>query len=215
MMISPQVDVPFEVRHHCWFCGEPCNLQFDYHALPHTSHPSLAVPACKECVELAKQTPLTSIYECRVAVKDALMKRYAKHLAIGLNWTEEELQQADFTCKTLQSFQRSAWFMYEVARDRVNFPGWLLVLNGVPLEDHTPETGFAFDGVNYSSLFVAIEHVSKAMALDKDFVAAIVAITGKQRFAYAIRLARLHIAADKATKRQVIRELTEDHALAN
>lgn len=209
------VDIPFEVRHHCWFCGEPCNLLFEYHAPTHASHPSLTIPACKECRDLAKSQPLTSIYECRTAVKDGLMRRYAKHLAIGLNWTKDELAQADFTCKTLQSFQRSAWFMYEVARDRINFAGWPLVLDGVPLAETLPDTRFNFDGISYSSVFAAIEHYGKVMALDKSFLSGIAAIVGKQRFGYAIRLARLHLVSDAATKRRVIRELLQDQSAAS
>ncbi|MFQ6370597.1 hypothetical protein [Shewanella sp. YIC-542] len=214
-MPLPVIDVPFEARHHCWFCGEPCHLLFEYHAQPHAPHPALAVPACKECRELAKKQPLTSLQECRIAVKDALMRRYSKHLAIGLNWTQEELAEADFTCKTLQCFQRSAWFMYEVAKGRLNFAGWPLQLDGVALTHTQADTRFMFDGVSYSSVFAAIEHYSKAMTLDKGFLSGIVALLGKQRFAYAVRLARLHIASPAACKRQVMRELMADHCASN
>lgn len=79
-MPCPLVDIPFNCRHSCWFCAEPCEHVFAFRASPHAEHASLSVPACKECLTLARQHTLTSIYECRIAVKDALMKRYAKHL---------------------------------------------------------------------------------------------------------------------------------------
>jgi hypothetical protein len=105
--------------------------------------------------------------------------------------------------------------MYEVAKDRINFAGWPLVLDGVPLAQTLPDTRFSFDGINFSSVFAAIEHYGKAMALDKSFLSGIVAIIGKQRFGYAIRLARLHLVSDAATKRQVIRELLQDQSTAS
>lgn len=206
-MPCPLVDIPFSCRHSCWFCAEPCEHVFAFRASPHAEHASLSVPACKECLTLARQHTLTSIYECRIAVKDALMKRYAKHLAIGLNWTREELEESEFSCKILGGFKRSAWFMYEVARDRINAKGWPLCIDGVPLRDETPNTGFDFDGLHYSSVFAAIEHYAKNFALDKDFLQALTAICGRDRFAFAVRLARLNIAADKRTKKQLIREL--------
>lgn len=210
-MSSALIDIPFEQRHICWFCGEPCNQQLDY---PHpvAEHRAIAIPSCKECLVLAKKQLLTSYAECRVAVKDALMKRYAKHLAIGLNWTKEELAAADFTCRTLQSFQQSAWFMYEVARDRINFSGWPISVNGIPQPIDISDTRFEFDGVKYSSLFAAIEHYGRQLAIDKDFLSGVVAVVGKARFGHAVRLARIHIVSNAKVKRAVIQQLIDEQS---
>ncbi|WP_417762815.1 hypothetical protein [Shewanella sp.] len=208
---SVLIDIPFEHRHICWFCGEPCNQQLEY-PFAVAEYRTIDIPSCKECRLLARQQLLTSYAECRVAVKDALMKRYAKHLAIGLNWTKEELEEADFTCRTLQSFQQSAWFMYEVARDRINFAGWPISVNGVPQPISINDTEFQFDGVQYSSVFAAIEHYCRQLALDKDFLSGVVAVVGKARFGYAVRLARIHIVSNAKVKRTVIQELLDDQS---
>ncbi|KFZ36703.1 hypothetical protein HR45_14685 [Shewanella mangrovi] len=203
------IDIPFEFRHICWFCGEPCNQLLDY-PLAGANARTIAIPSCKECRQLANKQLLTSYAECRVAVKDALMKRYAKHLAIGLNWTEEELAEADFTCRTLQSFQQSAWFMFEVARDRINFNGWQVSVDGVSLDEAINDTRFEFDGVQYSSVFSAIEQYCRHLALDRDFLSGVVAVVGKHRFGHAVRLARIHIVSSDKVKRAVIQELIDD-----
>lgn len=201
------IDIPFDKRHLCWFCGEPCKDFFEYHATPHTPHPSLAVPCCSECLKLAKQHPLTSIWDCRMAVKDALMTLYAKHLAIGINWTEAELAESEFSCKVFEGFKKSAWMMYQIARDRINFPGWPILLEGVDLECQQDSTQFEFDGVSYSSLPAAIHYYSKQFCLDSAFFAELLRLVGKHRFSYALRLARIHIAAAKEMKRQVLADV--------
>ena len=98
-MTNPtMVDIPFDKRHMCWFCDEPCHAELPYWRMAHTPHPSLTVPACQECMLLAQKHLLTSIWDCREAVKDQLMKRYHKDLAIGINWTEQELAESEFDC---------------------------------------------------------------------------------------------------------------------
>ncbi|MFV7770407.1 hypothetical protein [Shewanella marisflavi] len=208
----PLIDIPFDKRHTCWFCAEPCDRQFHYQALAHCPHPSLAVPACKECQLIANKNPLTSIWDCHSAVKDELMQRYAKHLAIGENWTKEELEEADFTCKVFEGFKKSAWFMYEVAKTRVSYVPWPISLNGVLLEDSKYSADFEFDGMHYSSLSKAIAHYAKMLGLDKAFLTELVAAVGRQRFGYAVRVARINIVATQAVKRQVINDILAEKA---
>lgn len=212
MLAIPCIDIPFDKRHLCWFCGEPSNTLFEYPATAQTPHPSLALPCCTECVKLAKQHPLTSIWDCQIAVKDALMAIYAKHLAIGINWTEAELAESEFSCKVFAGFKKSAWLMYQIARDRINFPGWPLVLDGVELECQQGRTQFEFDGVTYSSLPAAIHYYSKQYCLDAAFLAALVRLVGRQRFNYALRLARIHIASAAEMKRQILTDIAADVA---
>ncbi|MGL5359588.1 MAG: hypothetical protein ACRDBI_07705 [Shewanella sp.] len=211
----PRIDIPFDKRHTCWFCAEPSNSYFCYHSQHHSSHPSLAVPACSECAKLAKQQPLTSIWDCRMAVKDALMRIYAKHLAIGINWTQAELAESEFSCKVFEGFKKSAWMMYQIARDRINAPPWPIMLDGVAIEDQGQHLGFEFDGIRYSSLQAAIDYYSNQFTLDGRFLAGLVNVVGKARFGYALRLARIHIAATKELKRHILAELQAELAQEN
>ncbi len=207
-----RIDVPFDKRHLCWFCGEPCKDTLEYEAQPHTPHPSLALPCCAECLKLAKQHPLTSIWDCRLAVKDALMGIYAKDLAIGINWTEQELAESEFSCKVFEGFKKSAWMMYQIARDRINFSGWPLQLEGIEIVCQHDSARFEFDGVAYTSLHAAIGYYSKQFSLDPSFFAELVKLLGRARFGYALRLARIHIAAAKEMKRQILIDIASELA---
>lgn len=104
-----------------------------------------------------------------MAVKDALMRIYAKHLAIGINWTEEELAESEFSCKVFEGFKKSAWMMYQIARDRINAPGWPLVLEGEEIDDQGYNAGFEFDGVTFNSVNAAIQYYSTQFTLDPQF----------------------------------------------
>lgn len=207
------IDIPFDKRHLCWFCEEPCNLSVDYYRQSHCPHPSLTLPACKECATLAKNNTLTSIWECRVAVKDGLMQTYQKDLAIGINWTEEELAESEFECMVFAGFKKSAWFMYQVARDRVNAKGWPLSLEGILLDqasDGPSQTQFEFDGLTYPSLLHAIRHYSQVMMLDKAFLQEIVSLLGRDKFSQAIKIARLNVGITQGKQEQIIAELKSE-----
>ncbi|WP_076409449.1 hypothetical protein [Shewanella sp. UCD-KL12] len=203
----PLIDVPFELRHTCWFCSEPSNCVFEYHASVHTPHPSLGIPACKECLKLAQKSPLTSIWDCQIAVKDELMRIYAKHLAIGVNWTEQELIDSEFSCKVFEGFKKSAWMMYLIARDRVNATGWPIILDGITIDTASYSPGFEFDGVKYSSMSKAVTHYSQTLGLDRPFFEAILSQVGRQRFGYAVRIARINIASTKRVKQEVVKDI--------
>ncbi len=140
------------------------------------------------------------------------MRIYAKHLAIGINWTEEELAESEFSCKVFEGFKKSAWMMYQIARDRINAPGWPIVLEGVAIDDQGHGAGFEFDGVIYTSLHAAIHYYSTQFTLDPRFFAELVRLLGRGRFSYALRLARIHIAAAKEMKQQVLADIKAELA---
>lgn len=206
----PLAEVPFDKRHLCWFCEEPADGLFAFISPRERETPSCALPACKECRQLAKGRELDSLAEYRQWVKDGLLKKYAKHLAIGVNWTKEELEDSGFDCKILGGFKKSAWFMYEVARDRVNARGWPLSVNGVPLEDASMALAFEHDGLHFPSLGTAAAHYSRVQGLDEAFLCALVKLLGRNRFGYALRLAGLYRGADNKQKQQFLQELKQD-----
>lgn len=209
------VDIPFEKRHICWFCEEPCNTQVNYWRMSHTPHPSLSVPACKECQGLANKHLLTSIWECRAAVKDQLMHIYRKDLAIGINWTEQELAESEFDCKIFGGFKKSAWMMFQIAQQRVNAQGWQLSIDGQVLENdplyaNTNTLAFEFDGLTFNHINKAIKHYVQVLGVDELFLQQLVNLLGKEKFGHAVKLARLHIGVTPSMHKKILNELIED-----
>ncbi len=204
-------DVPFHFRHCCWFCNEPAAETF---AFPNrqsigleSSHPAIFVASCQECKRFANQVYGHSIWQCREKVKKALIKRYQKDLAIGKNWTKEELANSEFSGGNFEGFAKSGWFIYEVARDRVNFAGWPLHCNGQEISDSSDGLEFIFDGVTYADLSSAIEFYVKTYYLEADFLLKIINIVGEDRFADAIRFARLYIGYSRAAQNELLGDL--------
>lgn len=209
------VDIPFDKRHMCWFCDEPCHAELSYWRMAHTPHPSLTVPACQECKLLAQKHLLTSIWDCREAVKDQLMKRYHKDLAIGINWTEQELAESEFDCRIFGGFKKSAWMMFQIAQKRINAQGWALSIDDNYFEDDplfagNNTLGFEFDGLQFNNLTQGIKHYCQILALDEEFLKQLVTYLGKDQFGHAIKLARLNIGVTKSMQQKILSELLED-----
>jgi len=203
-------ETPFEYRHMCWFCGEPKQYSFGFPhnqwLVFHCTHPDIKIPACKECYSFALKAQVNSIWQVQISVKRQLMKRYKKDLAIGLNWTEDELANSGFEGGNFEGFQRSAWFMYEVAKGRVNHPSWPLMVNGVELPCEE-ETSFLFDGMAYPTIDDAIKHYVETFDLSLEFFRKIIAILGENKFARAVRYARLFVGSTPQEQAIALRQL--------
>ena len=210
------VDIPFEYRHTCWFCGEPSDqfVTFPHarHIVLACSHSTLTLPSCGECQKLAYQAKVEHVWQLRDHVKTMLIKKYRKDLAIGINWTREELANAGFEGGNFESFQRSAWFMYEVARDRVNYRGWVLSLGGEDIEYELSVMSFEFDGVCYPSLDEAILHYSQNFGFNRQILVKTLAIVGVEQFAMAVRFCRLLVAATPNEVSKALAELKAQQA---
>lgn len=204
------IDVPFNVRHTCWFCGEPSydllSFPISSHQVISLSHQPIDVPACKECLSFAISGVSESIWSYRDKVKHALMSKYAKHLGIGLQWTKEELDNAEFHGAVLEGFGKSAWQMYEIAKARIDYTGWVLCVDGLPLEGDE-SYGFEFNGVRYLSVQACIEHHVKALSLDKLLLETVIELVGTERFAYGLRIAELNRDISEKERKSIIDEI--------
>jgi hypothetical protein len=206
-----EIDVPFAHRHQCWFCGEPGNQPFHF---PHQAylvidctHPSLIVPTCTECHSLAKKSQVNTIWHVYSDVKTQLIHKYRKDLAIGLNWTKQELAESEFDGGNFEGFKRSAWFIFEVAKGRVNFASWPLVLDGLKVEKELTKDEFSFDGVLYPSIDEAIAHYGLIFDIPIHFFEQVLAIIGIERFSYAVRYCRLYVGATPQEMRAALQQL--------
>lgn len=205
------IDVPFDCRHQCWFCGEPYNASFTFphsrHIVLACPHPTLSVPSCTECFAYAMKAEADDIFAVRAQVKQQLISRYRKDLAIGLNWTKEELANSGFEGGNFEGFQRSAWFMYEVAKSRVNFKAWPLSLNGVELAEQFEQSSFLFDGVVYPTINDAIIHYCRVFDIKPTLLTKALAKVGIEQFAYAVRFSRLLVGATPDEIRVALNQL--------
>ncbi|GHG06628.1 hypothetical protein GCM10017161_40400 [Thalassotalea marina] len=139
------------------------------------------------------------------------MRKYHDHLAIGINWTEQELEEAEFEGGNFESFKRSAWMMYEIARERVNFIGWPIEIAGVNIDDLqylVPEP-FIFDGVEFPCLDDAISHYSRTFGLHKKYLSQVLSFMGKEQFAKAVRFCRLQIGATPSERKLALLALNQ------
>lgn len=204
------IDIPFNLRHTCWFCGEP---SFDLLSFPKSSHQiahqPIELPACKECLSLPTGGVVESIWSFRDNIKHALMNKYAKHLGIGLQWTKEELEDSEFDGAILEGFGKSAWPMYEIAKERVEYMGWDITVDGEQLDGYDESYGYEFHGVRYLSIQACIEYHVKALSLDLVLFETLIEIVGSERFAYALRIAELNRNISSRDRNSIINEVLE------
>lgn len=210
-------ETPFDKRHDCWFCGEPNQFVFHYvNSLKSNSAISqLSLPSCKECYQVAKQSITRktfeglyySIWTIKTEVKQYLIHHYHKDLAIGINWTKAELEESEFEQGNFAGFQRSAWFMFELAKARVNYASWPLIVDGITVIDEYQEQSFHFDDVTYPNIEQAMQHYANTLSLTLDYVRSVLELLGDDHFAKTVRFCRLLVAENVSTQQQALRQL--------
>ncbi|WP_354622735.1 hypothetical protein [Psychromonas sp. MME2] len=213
----PPVEVPFNHRHCCWFCGEPNDTWVDFPRYASEegllTHTPLSLPSCKECDTIVKRSAFTSLYAYRDAIKKALAVKHQKILAIGSNWTEQELRDSEFEGAAFAGFKRSAWFMFELMQGRINYPGWPLRVNNETLVIEEENDSFVFDGVTYVNLDSAVTHAVKTFYLDEQLFTRVLSVIGKDKFAQAIRLCRLYPMLTSKNRESVFVQILESLGL--
>ncbi|MFV0576458.1 MAG: hypothetical protein ACK5NC_13745 [Vibrio sp.] len=207
------IDIPFNFRHVCWFCGEPSSRSFDFPKnaknIQFLDHPPMSLPACSECASVNVATDTASIWAVRDHVKHALMDKYASHLAIGQNWTQQELEDSEFNGALLGGFGESAWDMYLIAKDRISYQGWPVAVDSMLIEGESETYGFEFAGVRYMSLNTCIEHLIKSLRLDKELLPELVDVLGPDRLEYALKIAKLNKAIIPYQREKIVEEIRQ------
>lgn len=219
MLNYTSIDVPFNLRHSCWFCGEPSHqeLTFPIQDSDYITHIPLAVPACDECCTIAKGTANVmrapeSIFDLKLQIKNALMKRYAKHLGIGANWTKEELEETTLDGTSFKGFTESAWTMYEIAKQRVDFAGWDLCVDGLELEVLDDTYAYEIENKKFTSFESAVEFFQRAESLNKYLFEGLVEMLGQGRFDYALKIARLYTGVSRREANEILEEISVQEA---
>ncbi|TEW53960.1 hypothetical protein E2R68_10775 [Psychromonas sp. RZ22] len=207
------IEIPFNYRNTCWFCGEPSDkkIKFPQHEyeINILNHHPLSLPSCKECAGIVKRSAFPSIYGYRDAIKQALVVKHQKVLSIGSKWTKQELEESELEGSAFEGFKRSAWPMFEMMQARINYQGWPLVINNHVLEVDSDNESFEFDGVIYTSLDDAVVHAVKTFFLDEALFTRVLSVLGKNKFSQAIRLCRLYPNLTAKTREAVFLEILD------
>ena len=183
------LDVPFDYRYTCWFCGEPSATLVDCSDEYGAGSP-IQVPCCDECEPWAKNSKALGLEAIRETVKHQLTVFHRQELQIGLRWTEQELANSEFEDVALAGFKQSGWAMYQIAKDRINYTGWPLSVDGVPLTPLSQVYQIEYQGIRYASLSEAIEQLCTALEMNEDRLYSAVDVFGRARFSDAVAYAR-------------------------
>ena len=188
----PLMDIPFKHKDQCWFCGEPVfkAITFVSNSNYQVELPAVKIPSCEECYGFGKSERLPYIELLHDLVKDKITQKHQKSLAIGANWTKQELEESEFTGAALEGFKRSGWMMYEITKQRVNFAGWPISIDGVETGQGHVEGDIKFDGIVYPNLSSAIRSLGKTYSLDRGYFAQVLELIGTDRMTYAIGFCR-------------------------
>lgn len=186
------IDVPFDYRHTCWFCGEPYFDSHAFMAVPNYDNQTLPImlPCCQECFAFANAVKVSSLDLLRDKVKQQLHKKYHKHLQIGVNWTKEELESSEMDGKALEGFRISGWKMFEIAKERVNYAGWPINIDGLPCYDVTTTFQFEYDGIIYTSLNHAVTQLAALYAIPQPYLEQVIELVGRDKMTYALRFCK-------------------------
>jgi hypothetical protein len=213
----PVIEIPFNDRDRCWFCGEPKDkiINFPTYSSEETllSHRPICLPSCNECASIVKRSAFSSLYAYRDAIKKALAAKHRKTLSIGSNWTKRELEESELEGSAFEGFKRSAWPMFEIIQGRINFQGWPLVVNNEKLIIEQEHESFDFDGVTYVSLDEAVTHAVKTFHLDEQLFTRVLSVIGKAKFGQCIRLCRLYPALTRKNRESVFLEILDSIGL--
>ncbi len=220
-LLNITTETPFNKRHDCWFCGEPNQFVFVYQnffevsALSANAVTEFSIPSCKECFHVAKKSVENakntgqhySVWTIKAEVKKYLFNLHRKDLAIGINWTKKELEESEFEDGNFSGFQRSAWFMFELARDRVNYLSWPLFVDGIAIIDEYQKQSFNFDNLVYPNIEQAMQHYANSLSIDIKYFRTVMEVLGKESFAKAVRFCRLRVAESTHERQTALNQL--------
>lgn len=216
-MAYTRIEIPFNYRNTCWFCGEPNDKNINFpkksYEMNIVSHKPICLPSCKECASIIQRSAFTSIYAYRDAIKQALVKKHQKVLSIGSNWTEQELMDSELEGSAFEGFKRSAWPMFKLMQARINYVGWPVVINNDQVIEEKDNESFDFDGITYPCLDDAVTHAVKTFFLDEELFTRILSVLGKNKFSQAIRLCRLYPKLTTKQRESVFLEILDSIGL--
>jgi len=208
-MDALSLDIPFDCRFTCWFCGEGSHKTIVITVPTDQTNYSVNMPICDECKSYRCHNEVNSLVKLTKRIKEKIISRSAKALSIGVNWTEKELEESELNGSAFDGFKRSAWPMYLIAKDRVNYSGWKLSIDGIPIENISVDEKFDFDGLTFTSFISMLDYLSHSFALNKEFLRQVLAIYGNNRAIEAVKFCRLIPNESKPDRDKALNDLIE------
>jgi len=200
------LDIPFNCRFTCWFCGEGSDQTI---LVTLVTQQVVNMPICDECKSYRCHSHVNPLAKLEKRIKEKMVIRNAKALSIGANWTKQELQESELTGSAFDGFKKSGWKMYLIAKARVNYSGWALSVDGIPLDDVIIDEAFEFDGLTFSSFESMLTYLSTTFALNEDFLAQVLALYGNNRAISAVKFCRLVPNNSRFQREKALKDLIE------
>lgn len=201
------LDIPFNCRFTCWFCGEGSHKTIVSTFSTPACNYSVNMPICDECKSYRCHLDDNHLVRLKALIKEKIVKRSAKELAIGANWTEKELQESELHGNAFDGFKRSGWSMYLIAKERVNYNGWPLCIEGITIEDIATDEEIEFDGLTFTSVTSMLDYLSQSFALNREFLRKALTLYGTNRAIDAVKFCRLVPNYSKFEQNKAIKEL--------
>ena len=197
------LDIPFDCRFTCWFCGEGSYQTIVTTIATHQASFSVDTPICDECKSYRCHDEVISLVKLGKLIKEKIVMHSAKVLAIGANWTESELQESALNGSAFDGFKKSGWQMYLIAKERVNYSGWELSIDGIVIndEDILADEKYEFDGLTFTTFSSMLDYLCHSFTLNRTFLKKVLTIYGNDRAIAAVKFCRL-VPNDSTTQRE-------------
>jgi len=203
------IDIPFDCRFTCWFCGEGSHKTIVTTISTPESNYSVNMPICDECKSYRCHNEANSLVKLEELINEKIITRSAKELSIGANWTEQELLESDLNGGAFDGFKKSGWSMFLIAKDRVNYSGWELSIDGVPIENITIDEKLEFDGLIFTSFISLLDYLSDTFFINKEFLRQVLTLYGNDRAIEAVKFCRLVPNYSKVEREKALEDLIE------
>lgn len=188
-----QIDVPYEFKHICFYCGEsadtvdhvpPVSRYYDYIGL-YDKHPAITVPSCMECNLLLSDSLQEDIYGRFDEAKKRLTVKLKKYLKYASIWDENELDNASFT-GDLQRFAENVMIEASVAKERLEWQHWALSIDGAELYNLDDSTWIEVGGMRFKKYDHVLEYVKKVHKVAPLYFEKVVEVVGLSKVDFAL-----------------------------
>lgn len=197
-----EIEIPFEFRNTCYFCGEPRS-----YISPVTNDSlQLGVPTCSECDTNIEQLHYADLEEARDKIKERLIMENARILQIGAHWSETELKEAEFS-GDLGRFGAAGWDAYKILYERVRFRGWAVTVDGLSISQYATNMSVEYDGMRFQSRSKMLDFVVDIYDFNRQFFERVLDLHGDDNIDLAVKYCLISSAKTSAEMDMEIADL--------